>query len=343
MFIKNIWYVIAWGHEVTHEQPIARIVACEPIALWRSSDGQIQAMENRCPHRHAPLAMGRVEGDELRCMYHGLKFSAAGKCVHVPGSDRLPPNSDVRVFPVVEKDGWIWVWPGNPDLADTNQIPDAWGLQHESMATKTGAMDYAADYQLVNDNLTDLSHLDYVHENTLSKVTGSRLSDELPKITRLENGLRIQRWQPAAPVSPESDELFETWISYDYLLPGLFITKGALYPSGTAEALNHGEPETESPFIRLEQQAVTPTIEGHCRYLFASGAPVVSDGNGFVDTESIFTIIMAAFAEDKAMIEGQQVIWNLTADDTPRAFIPQDNAAAIFRRMIKERLRLEQE
>ena len=179
-------------HEVSSGEIVARLVAGEPLALWRdSNDGSVKVFQNRCPHRHAPLSMGRIEGNELRCMYHGLKFSSTGKCTHIPGTDHRPPNVDVRVFPVVEQDGWIWVWVGDEKEADPALVPHAWGLEHENMVMETGAIDYEADYQLINDNLTDLSHLDYVHETTLSQITGSRLSDDLPKVSKLDNGVRI--------------------------------------------------------------------------------------------------------------------------------------------------------
>ena len=149
-------------------------------------------------------------------------------------------------------------------------------------------------------------------------------------------------WLPAKPVNPTSDDLFETWVSTDYLLPGLFLTIGALYPEGTAKSVNFGEPVEESPLVRLEQQAVTPTTEGKSRYMFATGAPKETDGEAFGDTNLLFDIAQAAFAEDKAIIEAQQGIWDLTSEDTPNAFIPQDKAPAMIRRMIEERIRLEQ-
>src|SRR5438128_12699833 len=123
-FIRNTWYVIAWGHEVPAGELFARRVAGESIVLYRRTDGSLVALENRCPHRHAPLAMGRLEGDCVRCMYHGLKFDADGHCVEVPGQTATPSALRVRSYPVVERSRWIWVWMGDAEKADAAKIPD---------------------------------------------------------------------------------------------------------------------------------------------------------------------------------------------------------------------------
>ena len=338
MFIKNIWYVAAWDIEVEGSAPIGRIVAGEPVVLWRNEAGEIQALQDRCPHRHAPLSMGRVEGNEIRCMYHGMKFSQGGKCVHIPATDTIPANSDVRRFPVIEKDSWIWVWTGDPKLADPALIPDAWGLTSDKFIAKSGAIDYQADYQLINDNLADLSHLDFVHETTLGAATLSQWSNDFPKVTSLENGLRIQRWFPAVASMGEGSPKFESWNSYDYLLPGLFLMSDDLYPEGTAAALNFAPPPEPSPLRRYQQQAVTPTLPGKSRYIFATGLPKTEEPTDQAVIDQFFEVVMEAFAEDKEMIEAQQSVWDITPADAPKAFIAQDKAPALFRRLIEKRL-----
>lgn len=348
MFIKNIWYACAWDHEVPADKPFGLVVAGEPVVLWRDSTGTLNAFADRCPHRHAPLSLGRIEGDELRCMYHGMKFSRSGECVHIPASDQRPPNCDVRRFAVEERDGWIWVWPGEAALADADTIPQAWGLNTDKFTDRSGALEYDADYQLINDNLTDLSHLDYVHETTLGAASGVKWSEEHTKITKLENGLRIERWFPPSKLLPDSDMEFESWNSYDYLLPGVFLMVTSLYPVGSAEACNYAPPKTPPLFSRYEQQAVTPVAPGKSRYIFASGLPreFAEASPEFAEAspenvEMFFAVVMAAFAEDKAMIEAQQKIWDMTPESEPKAFIEQDKAPAMLRRMIKARLREE--
>lgn len=340
-FIKNIWYVAAWDYEVEAGKAAARTIAGEPVALFRDSKGKIFALEDRCPHRHAPLSLGRIEGDELRCMYHGLKFAKSGQCTHLPAANAPPANMNVRSFPVVEKSGWIWIWLGAPDKADPALIPDAWGIDNPAYKMETGALDYAADYQLINDNLCDLSHVDYVHETTLKAASGAPWSQELPKITTLDNGIRVARWMIAHPIAPENPMRVDTFSTYDYLLPGLFIMRSSSFPAGTAQTFAFGPPKGDPMFERLEQQAVTPIAPGRSRYLFASGLPA-----RFVDMpilQGVFDVIKAAFAEDKRMIEGQQAIWDRTAPGRAKVHIPQDTGPSMFRRMILRKLREESE
>ena len=80
------------------------------------------ALEDRCCHRAAPLSLGAVEGDHLRCGYHGLTFDAKGQCVSVPGQDSVPSGARVRAYPVAERYNVVWIWMGDPARADDSKI-----------------------------------------------------------------------------------------------------------------------------------------------------------------------------------------------------------------------------
>ena len=106
-FLRNTWYVAAWSHELPPGALLARTIAGEALVLWRTASGSIAALEDRCCHRQAPLSCGRVEADGLRCGYHGLKFAPDGRCIEVPGLDRVPPAARVRRYAVVEHRHWV--------------------------------------------------------------------------------------------------------------------------------------------------------------------------------------------------------------------------------------------
>lgn len=339
-FIRNVWYVAAWSHELS-DRPIGRTVAGEPIMLYRRSDGTTVAMEDRCPHRQAPLSLGRIEGDTIRCMYHGMVFDSSGTCLSIPGAAAIPANTDVRTFPVVERHDWLWVWTGDPSRADPALIPEAYGLNNPDWVMRADALDYDADYQLINDNLCDLSHVDYTHETTLGFASGSKWSNDAPRITPIENGLLFERWFVDQIAQPGRPELTDTFTMYHYMLPGLFIMRSRMYPTGTASSCGLTAPPSELPMIsqRIEQQAITPIAQGRTRYLYATGVEARIASPELLET--MMAVINAAFAEDKAMIEAQQRIWNVTDADKPKAFIPQDKGPSLFRRMIAKRLREE--
>lgn len=195
MFLKNYWYVAAWAHEVGRK-PLGRILLNEPIVLFRKEDGAAVALENRCAHRQLQLSMGKVIGDQIRCHYHGLVYDDTGACTHIPGQKRVPSNMRVRNYPVEERHKFVWLWMGDPARADATRIPD-FHLMDDPAWRYTGALaNVACHYQLVIDNLLDLSHIAYVHSTT----TGNEAVGEFAKIKTdrsTEPGkeyVRVQRW-----------------------------------------------------------------------------------------------------------------------------------------------------
>ena len=113
IFLKNTWYVAAWNHELIDGKKLARTILEKPIVLYRGASGKVVALDDRCCHRAAPLSMGRIEGDDIRCMYHGMKFDTSGKCIQIPGQDIIPAKLGVRSYPVVERYNLIFIWTGD--------------------------------------------------------------------------------------------------------------------------------------------------------------------------------------------------------------------------------------
>ncbi len=102
MFLRNCWYVAGWSHQFPKGALVGRTMLSEPIVLYRKADDTVVALEDRCCHRLAPLSLGRLEGDDLRCLYHGLKFAPSGKCIEIPGQTFVPGRAgvhDVNVTP----------------------------------------------------------------------------------------------------------------------------------------------------------------------------------------------------------------------------------------------------
>ncbi|MGE0740774.1 MAG: Rieske 2Fe-2S domain-containing protein [Hyphomonadaceae bacterium] len=166
VFVRNAWYVIAWSHEVG-DAPLGRRLMGEQVVLYRDSKGAVACLDGHCPHRQYPLARGRVEGDHLRCAYHGFAFGADGACVDIPSADSVG-DCRVRAYPVVEKWRWIWVWAGDPARADEALIPDHHELGFEGgafHAVPSYRLPVAGRYQLLNENLLDLSHILYLHNS----------------------------------------------------------------------------------------------------------------------------------------------------------------------------------
>jgi len=342
MFLQNSWYVFGWAKDLSAGgKPSGRTVIEQPIVVWRDAKGKLHAAEDRCPHRHAPLSMGRVNGDAIQCMYHGMTFDTDGRCVRMPLMDQAPDVS-IRICPVVEKDSWIWVWTGDPALADESLIPSAFGIDDPERPMRSNSIEYDAYYQLVHDNLCDLSHVDFVHNTTLRQASGAYWSETAPRIQPKGRAIRFERWFEGADLPGKQGEKVDTWITYDFALPGIFILKGGRYPVGTAERCQHAEPVGLEPLVRnIEQQAVTPISKTRTAYHYATGL-IGTTPEMTLQLAERMNVVMAAFEEDRQMIEAQQRIWNLTDPATPKVFLPQDKGPHLMRKLIERSIRVEQ-
>ncbi len=167
-------------------KPLARKIMNEDIVLWRRSDGSVAAIEDRCCHRHLPLSMGTVTGDNIRCGYHGYLFNGSGQVIEIPGQANIPDKASVKRYPVVERWKWIWVWMGDPELADPSKIPDAFWADHPDWKlTKVLPVHLRCNYHLVCDNVLDVTHLTYVHPTTIGALS---LVEFEPVIRQGEDG-----------------------------------------------------------------------------------------------------------------------------------------------------------
>jgi vanillate O-demethylase monooxygenase subunit len=169
-YLRNAWYVAAWSDDLADGRLLGRTILQEPIVLYRKSDGNVAALQDRCPHRFAPLHMGKiVDRDRVQCPYHGLEFDSSGACVLNPhGTRNIPPRARVRSYAVTEKHKAIWVWMGEGS-PDPSKVPDFSVLDNvpERHATKRDRITIRANYELIIDNLLDLSHTSYLHDGIL--------------------------------------------------------------------------------------------------------------------------------------------------------------------------------
>ena len=120
---RNIWYCAGTSAELG-DQPVGRTLLGQPIVLYRREDGTAVGLDDACVHRRAPLHQGQVEGDNIRCPYHGLLFNSSGQCIWMPGKEQPPRAARVSSYPIVERHGWLWIWPGAPDRMDPAAIID---------------------------------------------------------------------------------------------------------------------------------------------------------------------------------------------------------------------------
>ena len=187
----NAWYAAAWGHEVVHELS-ARTVCAKDMVLFRKTDGTVAALEDACWHRLLPLSLGHLDGDTVVCGYHGLRFNGAGRCTFMPAQKTINPSAGVRAFPATEKHRLVWVWPGDPALADPALVPDFhWNDGTEWVGEGGTFYKLGCDYRLVIDNLMDLTHETYVHAGSIGD---DAICDTPFEVTHDDRVAVVTRW-----------------------------------------------------------------------------------------------------------------------------------------------------
>lgn len=257
-FVRNAWYMAAWAHDLEPGKPIGSTFLGEPVVMYRKADGTPVALEDRCPHRFAPLSLGKiVDGDRLQCAYHGIEIDSAGACAFNPhGAKNIPSRARVASYPLVEKHLALWIWMGDKP-ADPARIPDFSLLDDvpEFCSTKLDGIKIAADYKLIVDNLLDLSHTCYLHAGTLGNADTIDSSVDVEAdgndilVTRLATGASVpgmmsMQW----PGHPQRMDVFTRmrWMApcYMNLLTGV-CEGGHPWESGTGiHALHMLTPET---------------------------------------------------------------------------------------------------
>tara|TARA_B100000686_G_scaffold257122_1_gene269098 strand:+ start:229 stop:1335 length:1107 start_codon:yes stop_codon:yes gene_type:complete len=354
MFLKNYWYVAASPEEVGGK-PIGRVLLGEPVVMYRTSKGVPVAFEDRCCHRNAPLSRGHVVGDNLQCGYHGLTFNSKGDCISVPGQTKTPPGAGVKSYPVVERWGWVWIWMGDATKADPAEIPSLyWHDDPEWTRQVAGYLHIEGNYQLLIDNLLDLTHLTFLHGSTignehvantpLAKVT--RNSRKELRSTALElvsrdlpcaNAIRWMYNIDPPPLYARSggftkpDDRVDRWQIIRFEPPSHVWLDVGLARAGT------GAPDGDRSqgATHTVVNGITPESESSTHYFWTF--PRNHSLRDVDLNEYLQKGIISTFMEDKDMIEGQQKIINTNAF-APKIEINADAAAIIARNIIDELL-----
>lgn len=324
-YLLNRWYQLAFSHEVG-SVPFARTILDQPIVAFRTSGG-IRVLDDVCPHRFAPLSTGRLENDVIICGYHGIGFDGAGRCAVNPHGPRSSALS-VRSYAVVERNSVAWVWAGDPAEADASLIPDLSFID----ATPESARIYftipiKANYRLMNDNLLDLSHADYLHPTSLGGVmTGIR-----PRTEKTAVGVAVE-WVHDDVLAPPRfhamvppPQRANAWTRAEWQAPAVMVIKTALYPSSR-------ERTRQDEIWALH--SMTPETDGTTHY-FVCGTRRNRTDDAEYSAQLRQALEHAFVREDKPMLEDQQVrLGNLPFELRRPALLPIDAGSVTVRRAL---------
>jgi vanillate O-demethylase monooxygenase subunit len=198
-FLFNAWYAAGWS-ETLGDAPIRIKILGDALMIFRASDGHAVALGDICPHRFASLGFGKIVGDTVQCPYHGLGFDRTGVCVHNPHGDGLvPPGARVKSYPIAERHHALWIWPGDPQQADPSLIPDFSVYDRADIVSSRDCLHVDANYELINDNLLDLTHAAFLHPFLTSDGFAARSRTKVEQDGRM---VRSYMWNDDEQVTP---------------------------------------------------------------------------------------------------------------------------------------------
>jgi phenylpropionate dioxygenase-like ring-hydroxylating dioxygenase large terminal subunit len=266
-FPLNAWYAVAWDVEVKREL-LARTICGRPLVLYRRADGKAVALEDACWHRLLPLSKGWLDGDEVVCGYHGLIYNPDGRCVHMPSQETINPSACVRSYPLVERHRYVWVWMGDPALADPSKVPDLHWNDDLAWAGDGKVIHVRCNYRLVVDNLMDLTHETFVHAGSI----GNRAVAEAPfDVTYTEETATVTRWMldidppPFWAAQLGKPGKVDRWQIIHFEAPCTIAIDVGVAPAGTGAPQGDRSQGVNGYVLNT----ITPETETSCHYFWA--------------------------------------------------------------------------
>ncbi len=290
-YVRNLWYVAAWQEEVDRVPILARTLLDDPWLIYRTQDSQYAMIFDRCPHRFAPLSRGKRSGDDIACGYHGLTFDRHGKCVLNPFSKVIPKNAAVPTRRAVARYGILWFWAGDPDMADTATIPD-FTILDDPMPMTRKRTSMKANYELLTDNLMDLSHIEFVHADSFR--SGGAMLNGTHRAFEAKQGEIWSCWSmhnvpPPRFATALSGQLVDRWTNMRWNAPASMYLEVGAGPAGL--------PREQSPIVPLRNpHIVTPETMTTSHYFYNC----VPGKESEAFAEGVFDL------EDRPMLEGIQ-------------------------------------
>ena len=300
-YLRNTWYMAAWADEITEGELLARTLLDQPMVLFRDADGSPRALFDRCPHRFAPLSKGSLAQGVVTCGYHGLGFDGSGACVANPHG-AVSRALSVRAYPVAEAHRAVWIWMGDPVLADPNLIHELGFLDAAPETSfNKGYVCGRGNYQLYVDNILDLSHTDFLHPNTLG---GGSITRTRANVAEHQDGKIAIHWHVSddaptplfAKFLPAGTDRVDSWTEVEWSAPAVMKLVSGAVPLGQAHDHSRNV---------FNVHIMTPESATRTHYWFASTRDFAIDDAAL--NRTIQDTRAQIFAtEDEPMIAAQQ-------------------------------------
>jgi vanillate O-demethylase monooxygenase subunit len=336
-FPLNAWYAAAWSHEIARELAPRKICG-QDIVLYRRADGNVAALEDACWHRLLPLSKGQLKDDEVMCGYHGLKFNSSGRCTHMPAQQTINPSACVRSYPVAERHRLVWLWPGDPALADSAAIPDFhWNDGTEWVGEGGTFYSLKCEYRLVIDNLMDLTHETYVHAGSI----GDEAITAAPfEVTHTSRTATMTRWMLDIDPPPfwarqlARAGRVDRWQIVTFQAPSVIVGDVGVALTGTGAPAGDRSQGVNGAFLA----AITPETDRSCHY-FWNFVRTFHTGDAQLTRDLTLAHVNGSrglYEQDRTILEAQQ---QAIDNNVRRPFYNLNiDAGAMWARLIIDRM-----
>src|ERR1700722_17505723 len=314
-FVCNRWYAVMLSRDVGRTPKQTWILGV-PVVLYRKLSNEVVALRDVCPHRHAPLSLGTVIGDEIQCRYHGFHFDSTGRCTRIPSETVIPSAIRAEPFATAETLGFVGVWPGDPAKADRHLLLTFPWLDAPGFVSSHAGMVVEAPLRLIVDNLMDLTHVHFVH----SILGATNLVHESEPMQAWEKGDHVMYRRALKQRKPRSDSDEYSEIGGEFIPPSNVITSNvpkragsdAIQPGPMAQALHCLTPRTAHATTYLALRCWNVLTQPH-------------------EIAAIQHQTDVTLAEDKAIIEAQYR--NRVSAVAEERLVKSDLAAVMARRV----------
>ncbi|HLH22115.1 MAG TPA: Rieske 2Fe-2S domain-containing protein [Chloroflexota bacterium] len=188
-FLRRFWHPVYLARELPAGWAKPVRILGEDFTLYRGESGTPHAVAFRCAHRGTQLSTGWVEGDCVRCFYHGWKYDASGQCVEMPAEDpSFPPKVKIRSYPTEEYVGLIFVYLGEGEPPPLPRYPE---LEGEGLLTNSSYLRECNYYNQLESNMDEL-HVAFVHRESVFSDVG--LNVDIPEVSGEETDYGVVKY-----------------------------------------------------------------------------------------------------------------------------------------------------
>lgn len=331
-FIFNEWYVAAFTQDVGREL-MARTLLGKRVVMFRTEAGKAVAMEDRCVHRSFPLSRSWLQGDTIVCAYHGFRYDEQGNLIETPSQKVCPRGVGNRAYPLVQKGPLLWIWMGDPALADESSIPHQAWSENPDWECSSGYFHHPGNYISMHENLLDLTHLQFLHANTIGTPDYASAPFELD--LKQEGYYKLVRSVMPTTLSPVWSETTgisgptaARIVTSEFLSPGLHRVSVTFYDTALPEA-------TRPVFHIHTAHILTPETDHSMHYHIIHGRDFAQEDTALGDFmhEQLF----AAFNEDVEGLGALEAVIDDIDESHYEISVGSDAPAVAMRVYIKRR------